>query len=125
MITTTKSTKALHEELLAKLNSEEYSDGTYNLETLEPVDFSNGYQVTFCQVGDNYTEDEYDFLVAMFAEVSTDGIVYAGKFGGEPEISFHFSNFDMAVRYAKKFNQVSIWNWKFEHEYITGGTGRR
>ena len=88
-------------------------------------EFSTGYQVTFSQIGDAYTDDEYEFLVAMFREMSSDGAVYAGKFGGYPEISFHFSNRDLAVKLAKKFNQYSVWNWKIYDNLITGGTGIR
>lgn len=125
MTTATTSTKALHESLLKELASEKYSDGTYNLATMESVDFSNGYQVTFCQIGDDYTADDYDFLVAMFTESSTDGNVYAGKFESTPEISFHFSDKAMAIRYAKMFNQISIWDWNAGHDIKTGGTGAR
>lgn len=122
MTTAIKTTKALHEEILHKLAS--FEDGTYNLETLEAVEFNKGYQVTFCQVGDNYSDDDYDFLVSMFTEVSSDGIVYAGVFGN-PEISFHFANLETAIRYAKKFNQISVWDWKNGCEIKTGGTGAR
>ena len=121
----TTTLKALHAEAIKALNSEKYTSGTYNLSTLEKVSFNKGYQVTFCQVGDNYTPDDYEFLCAMFCEMSDDGIAYAGKFGGYPEVSFHFSNKADAIRYAKKFNQISIWDWKADDQILTGGTGER
>lgn len=124
-MTTTTTTKAMHEAAIEALNDKRFPDGTYNLATMKTVEFATGYQVTFCQVGDNYSADDYDFLVAMFTELSTDGNVYAGKFGGTPEISFHFSDMAAAIRMAKKFNQVSIWNWKACDEIKTGGTGAR
>ena len=117
--------KATTEAKIARLNDSIFPDGTYNLDTMKPVEFSTGYQVTFSQIGDAYTDDEYEFLVAMFREMSSDGAVYAGKFGGYPEISFHFSNRDLAVKLAKKFNQYSVWNWKIYDNLITGGTGIR
>ena len=117
--------KVLHEMAIAALRTDKYEDGTYNVSTLESVEFDHGYQVTFCQVGDNYSDDDYEFLVAMFREASEDGEVYAGKFGGEPEISFLFGNKADAVKYAKMFNQISIWDWKAMDEIKTGGTGKR
>ena len=125
MTTTTNTIKALHETMIAQLTSPVYPDGTYNLETMKAVDFDHGYQVTFCQVGDDYTDDDYEFLCAMFSEVSSDGIVYAGKFGGTPEVSFHFTSCENAIKYAEMFNQVSIWDWKNADEIKTGGTGAR
>ena len=120
----TTTTKTLHESLLKELASYIYADGTYNLETMEPVEFDDGYQVTFCQIGAEYTEESYDSLVTLFRETADDGNVYAGKFEGEPEISFHFADKDTAILYAKVFNQISIWSWKDADEIKTGGTGR-
>lgn len=122
---TTTTTKTAHENAIISLLSDIFPDGTYNLSTMEAVEFSKGYQVTFCQEGDNYSADDYDFLVAMFCEFSSDGNVYAGKFGGTPEISFHFSELKYALRFAKMFNQISIWDWSKMDEIKTGGTGKR
>ena len=44
------------------------------------------------------------------------GIFGAGKFGGEPEVSFHFKDLETAVKIMEKYNQVSIWDWKFQTE---------
>ena len=125
MTTTTMNTQALHQINLDKLASSAYADGTYNLLTAESVEFNDGYQVSFCQIGDNYTADDYDFIVAMFAEISVDGIAYAGKFECYPEISFHIKDKGIAIKYAKMFNQISIWDWKNADCIATGGTGRR
>ena len=125
MTTTTLNTQALHTLYMDALNDSKYADGTYVLATAEPVEFSDGYQVSFCQIGDNYTADDYDFIVAMFSEISIDGIVYLGKFDGSAEISFHIKNKGIATKYAKMFNQYSIWDWKNSKNVLTGGTGRR
>lgn len=101
-----------------------FEDGTYNFETLEAVSFDKGYQVTFCQVGDNYSDEEIMWLCSIFAEMSDDGKIYCGVFGN-PEISFHFSDRELAIRMAKKFNQISVWDWKAMDEIKTGGTGKR
>ena len=124
MTTTTTSTKAIHEAKIAALSASTYEDGTYDLDTMTTVEFEAGYQVSFCQIGDDYTDDDYEFLVAMFKEVS-DGTVYAGKFECTPEISFHFTSKALAIAYAKKFNQISIWDWSKGDQILTGGTGTR
>jgi hypothetical protein len=43
--------------------------------------------VTFCQIGDDYSDAEFGGLVEKFTGSSSDGIVSAGKFGGTSEIS--------------------------------------
>ena len=63
-------------------------------------------------------------------QASSDGVITAGKFGGTPEISFNVANRDTAIRLAKKYNQISIWDWaEFTRsgngEILKGGTGER
>lgn len=123
MTTTEMTAKALHETAIARLASDLFADGTYNLNTLTAVEFNSGYQVSFCNIGDDYTEDDYEFISAMFSEASSDGIAYAGKFDGTAEVSFHFANKLTAIKYAKMFNQISIWDWSAMDEIKTGGTG--
>ena len=124
-MTTTASLLDFHRSAIAELNKPDFDDGTYELATLKPVEFSKGYQVTFCQVGDDYSHGAYEYLVNLFRENSSDGKVYLGKFEGEPEVSFHFSVKKTAIRFAKAFNQISIWDWKACDEIKTGGTGKR
>ena len=119
------SVQKRHQDVISKLSGDEYSDGTYNINTLTQVEYDDGYQVTFCQIGDNYTPQEYEALVRRFTGLSSDGIVSAGKFGGEPEISFHVASREVAEQLAHEFNQVSIWDWHGDNEISTGGTGRR
>ena len=123
--TATKATKGIHQKTIDRLRSKSYDDGTYNVNSLKPVDFQKGYQVTFCQIGDNYSDDEYADKVNEFYALSSDGESYAGKFESEPEISFHFDNLSDAIRMAKKYNQISIWDWEKGEPIDTGGTGRR
>ena len=120
-----KVSKKKHEEAIKKLESNEYEDGTYNLGSMKQVEYDDGYQVTFCQIGDDYTEDEYAELCNEFLDESTDEVVSAGKFGGTPEVSFHVKDRETAERLAKKYNQVSIWDWENYNQIGTGGTGRR
>lgn len=108
-----------------KLSSKKYADGTYDASTLDPIEYKNGYQVTYCQIGDKYTTAEHDELIKDFLRFTDDGKVSLGKFGGTPEHSFHFRSRKKAVEYAKKHNQVSIWDWENGEEIPTGGTGRR
>ena len=125
MTTTTKSIKALHLEAMEALSSDLFEDGTYNLKTLEACSFDKGFQVTFCNEGDNCTDEKYAFLCSMFSELSCDGETYLGKFGGAPEVSWRFESKKLAKRLARAFNQISIWDWKHSKEIKTGGTGKR
>lgn len=121
----TTKTQSEHKSAIVKLSDKSYNDGTYDVSTLKPVDFKDGFQVTFCQIGDDYSDEEYSKLVNEFYDLSTDRKTYAGKFGGAPEVSFHFANREDAVRMAKKYNQISVWDWSMMDEITTGGTGRR
>lgn len=94
-----------------ELGSSKYEDGTYNINSKESVNFENGFQATFQQLGDKYSDKEFGDLVKKYSEM-TDGKVYAGKFGGSPEISFHFDNEEDAIKICNEFNQVSYWDWK-------------
>lgn len=123
--TATTATQRQHQEAVNRLNGPEYSDGTYDLGTMKPVEYDSGYQVTFSQIGDNYSDAEYADRVNEFLAVSSDGKTLAGKFEGTPEISFHCNDRATAVRLAQKYNQISIWDWGNCDEIKTGGTGRR
>ena len=125
MTATIENIKSLHETLISDLTKSVFPDGTYNLNPLEAVEFTDGYQVSFCNVGDEYSADDYMFVTSMFAEISTDGVAYAGKFDGTAEVSYHIKNKLTAIKYAKMFNQISIWDWKNSKEIPTGGTGKR
>lgn len=120
----TAATQAEHASRVSELASDSYEDGTYDLGTMTPVSYNRGYQVTFSQIGDNYSAAEYADRVNEFLAVSSDGKTLAGKFEGTPEVSFHVSNRRVAERLAKKYNQISIWDWKNCDEIKTGGTGR-
>lgn len=114
-----------HKQAVKELNSSKYEDGTYDIITKKPVEFDDGYQVTFCQIGDNYSNKDYAKKVNECLAMSSDGKTYAGKFESEPEISFHCANREQAIAYAKANNQISIWDWKNCDQILTGGTGRR
>ena len=118
-------TQSFHRQQMSTLNSDTYEDGTYDISTLEPVGYDSGYQVTFSQIGDRYSNGEYAEKVNEFLSASTDGKTSAGKFESEPEVSFHVKSKTQAVRMAKKYNQISVWDWKNSCEIKTGGTGRR
>ena len=120
-----KSTQEKHGEAVKELSKDKYPDGTYDTSTYKTVEYEDGYQVTFCQIGDNYNAVDYDARVNEFLSASSDGRVSAGKFESTPEISFHVKSREEAVRLAKKYNQISVWDWKNCDEIKTGGTGRR
>lgn len=121
----TNSTQSEHRDAVARLSDSAYSDGTYDIVTLRQVSYDGGFQVTFCQIGDNYSDSDYADRVREFLKKSSDGKTLAGKFEGTPEISFHCADRATAIRLAKKYNQISIWDWAACDEIKTGGTGRR
>ena len=118
-------TLGFHNSQVSKLAGSSYPDGTYDLDTLTPIEYESGYQVTFSQIGDNYSAREYADRVNEFLGASSDGKTAAGKFESTPEVSFHVNSKREAVRLAKKYNQISIWDWKNCDVIETGGTGRR
>lgn len=117
--------KKYYEKQMKKLESDEYEDGTYDLDKLKQVEYDYGYQVTFSQIGDNYSNVEFNDRVSEFVDISSDGKVSAGKFQSTPEISFNVKSKEEAIRLAKKYNQISIWDWKNGDTIETGGTGKR
>jgi len=84
---------------------------TLDVETGKPVNFDKGYSVSFQQSTDNYTDEEYAEKVAECRD-KCDGKVYAGKYGGDAEASFHTDNLDDAVELMHKYNQESIYDWQ-------------
>jgi len=120
-----ENTLAEHQRATKELSSSKYPDGTYNVKTLKPVSYNSGYQVTFCRIGDNYSPKEYAAKVNEFLDVSSDKIASAGKFQGTPEVSFHVKDKSVAIKKAKKYNQIGIWDWKNDATIETGGTGKR
>jgi hypothetical protein len=114
-----------HEQVTQELAKDKYPDGTYDAETLKPVSYDDGFQVTFRQIGDidNLSDNDYNERVNEFMAASSDKKVLAGKFEGTPEVSFHVNSREKAVELAKKYNQISVWDWKDCNEIKTGGTG--
>lgn len=117
--------KSRHDRIIKELDRDEYNVGTYDMDTLKPIKYDTGYQVTFSQIGDNYDNNTYYQLCKEFLDVSSDGKVCAGKFEGTPEVSFNVKDRDKAIELAKKYNQISIWDWANADEIKTGGRGRR
>ena len=86
---------------------------TLDVETGKPVNFEKGYSVSFQQSTDNYTDEEYAEKIAECRD-KCDGKVYAGKYGGDAEASFHTDNIDDAKELMYKYNQESIYDWENE-----------
>lgn len=122
-MTATAKTQSEHRQAIKDLDSDKYEDGTYDISTKKSVDFPKGFQYTFCQIGDDYSDDDYAKKVNSSLALSSNGSTYAGKFGGTPEISFHCNGKDEAMAYARANNQVSIWDWENCLTIKTGGTG--
>lgn len=120
-----ESTQEFHALQCKALEKDMYPDDTYDIYTLKPVQYGSGYQVTFCQIGDDYSAEEYAEKVNEFLDASSDRATSAGKYEGTPEVSFHVSSLEEAVRLAKKYNQKTVWDWENFTTIDTGGTGRR
>ena len=101
------SLQVTHKSKIAELNKPQYSDGTYDIDTLKPVEFKEGYQVSFYQTGVKLNDKQYQNAHNDMSKYS-DGKTYAGKFGGEPEISYHVRDRKNALMLMKKYNQHSI-----------------
>ena len=124
-MTATTKTQSEHKKAIAELNTNKYEDGTYDIATKKPVEFPRGFQVTFCQIGDNYSDEDFAKKVNECLKNSSDGKTYAGKFESTPEISFHWNDREKAIAYARANNQISIWDWETMDVIPTGGTGER
>lgn len=119
---TKTSTKSDYESQLSKISSIK-EDGTFDLATGKAKEYQDGYQVTFSMTEMGFSDEEYTKLVDQFKQADH-GTIDAGKFGGEPEISFNVTDIKKAGKLAYKYNQVSIWDWKNNKEIKTGGTGK-
>lgn len=117
------STQSVHKRAIQELSDKKYDNGTYDIQTKKAKEFPEGYQFTFCQIGDNYSDNDYQIKVDECLMRSSNKQTYAGKFGGTPEISFHCNSLEEAIKYGKENNQISIWDWKNCVEIRTGGTG--
>lgn len=98
------------------LASKVTEDGTYDLETGNPVSYESGYQVSFQEEtterkghGAYISDEEYSRKVeALSKELGAKPNL--GRFG-EPEISFHVDSREKALEVARRHNQESIFDW--------------
>ncbi len=112
LLDTVKKNKAGREyrDKLNKISDKSIPDGTYDVDTGKAVDFKGeGYNVSFEQSGVKLTNDEYYDRIEECRN-KCDGKVYAGKFGGDPEISFYTKDKKVALELMEKYNQHSIWD---------------
>ncbi|MDR0500204.1 MAG: hypothetical protein LBG97_03020 [Coriobacteriales bacterium] len=97
-------------------------DGLYDLIALETINFATGYQVTPDLTFDNptyrWSDEEYACCVNIFRDLG-DGIAYAGKFAGEPEISLLVEDRALAIELGRKYNQQSVLDWATLNEGMT------
>lgn len=87
----------------------------------EQVNFKSGYQVAFQTVTSEkkdsklyLTDSEYDKLVNDLRN-ETGSEPFVGVFGS-PEISFRCRSMKQAMQIAKRYNQLSVWDWGAEDE---------
>ena len=97
------------------------SDGTYDLDTFEEItDYSDGYQLAFETSERNYengyyNDKEYDDLVYKIASILNIS-ANLGVYDNNPEISYYVKDKNVSLAIAALFNQMSIWDWKYNKE---------
>ena len=85
---------------------------TYDYDTKNPVSFDSGFQCTFFrdEAMEQLSNAEFDKLVHDMAR-SQQSRVYIGRFGSA-EPSVRFKTREDALKFAQKYNQHSIFDWK-------------
>jgi len=100
------------QKLLSLADSKYPNDATYDLDTMAPINYTTGYQVSFYETGVQYEDAAYEELLTKFTKVSSDGKACGGKFDNTPEISFNVKSRDEAIKLMEKYNQHSVWDWE-------------
>ena len=91
-------------------------DGSYDLRTGKPLNFTDGYGVSF-QVNKapgvrrDYKDEEYDRYVYECSQRSG-SMPFVGNYNGVAEISFNCKSKKEALKMAKDYNQESIFDVK-------------
>ena len=104
--------KAVKNVLKAIESFKDREDGTYEFETGNNVEYSAGYQVSFVrpEAFEQLSSEDWDGLT-NFCCTYLDSPPYIGVYMGGPEVSFHVTSLEKAVKIANKFNQESILVW--------------
>ncbi len=112
-------TLASHTRILGEISSAKYGDNaTYDLSDYRRIAYEDGYQVAFIRPGANYNPVDYATMVNDFLRYVPGHKANATKVNGYPEITFRFTNLRTAMRLARKYKQVSIWDWANEEELL-------
>lgn len=93
-----------------------WSDGTYDLETGKSISYDTGFQVSFQQTSDSYSQEEYNEIVYKLAD-TTESMPHVGVFKKDPEISFHCLDEGKVMKIMKEYNQHSAVAWKRLQEW--------
>lgn len=88
------------------------SDGTYDFNTLESVEYDAGYQVTFVrpEAFKILNKDQWDLITNYFCNILNSDI-YVGVYQGTSEVSFHCIPKDKAIEIMQEYNQECIMDW--------------
>lgn len=95
-----------------------YDDGTYDISSCEPIEYSSGYQVSFVrpEAFSQLTRNDWDTLTNHLCEY-LGSPAYIGVYSNAPEISFHASDLDKATETMVRFNQESLLLWEQKHAF--------
>ena len=102
------------ENVLAQIERfKSFSDGTYNINTGEPVEYPIGYQVSFVrpEAFDQLSAQNWDTITNYLCEY-LNSLAHMGVYCGGAEVSFHSISEEKAIETMERYNQESILDWE-------------
>lgn len=70
-----------------------------------------GFQVSFHEIGQEYTESEYQALTEYLQDITGASPEIGVFHGGVPHVSFCVQTEEMAQMICRMFGQVAYWDW--------------
>ncbi len=93
------------------------NDGTYSIINGQPIEYSDGYQVSFVRPEAYELEpSKWDILTQYLCNY-LNSIAHIGVYSNEAEVSFHSLELEKAENIMTTFNQESILNWQKKCEF--------
>ena len=91
-------------------------DGTYDAETGEPIDYTDGYQISFVRphAAKDLSDEQWDEITNYLSEKYRSK-EHVGVYEGTAETSFRITSLADAKELMYIFNQDSVLNWEKKH----------
>ena len=96
-------------------NFSKEENGVYEFFTKEKVVFDKGYQVSFENPNDTYSDEEYIDLCFKMSLIS-DYNLYLSIYDNISRFSFYFDDYEIANTLGLAFNQSYIYDWSTNTE---------